>query len=507
MSKGQTSILYVSLLLPLLSLPSSLYLLVNFFVISLAQALLLSGLICLWSSLFASFKSGYFFSLKIDKKGISRLTSYLLVFTFFVFYQLFLTGDEKIVFAATPCSCESLGWSEELQNEPCDPTVEVTNNADESCEVLFKCDRNCPEECTGGGDGISCYPSDSGSVSSGSDSAFTVNIDSGYVESCTLYYNNTNEWEFCHKWEPGWNCNYEGCTSTSTSTTTSTTTFSTSSTSTTTSTTTTIPFIECENDKIYINNNNTCSQRHCYTGMWRVKNYENQPLDSSKTIDIEVGTPSSIDFGPAKRVGKILTKVYCYDPEFEIEHMTEVRRGPHLSCDEVCGSNEVCECEVTECTDGFLLLKNYENNSLDDNLIEYVNDTFSHSFSPGREGKVEARMRCIEPFYIHQVEYIEIVEGNKFEMSKIVCNENHCTVDVGKNFLNKKVDMFIQLFEEPRGTIYYKGEGTVNPGLVDNITIPITEVNYCSVGTHLKVLALAYLSDYRIDRLTSSYEC
>ena len=98
--KGQINTL-MSLFLLLVSLSSSFYLVMNFFIISIVQALILSCLICSWSTLLTSFKSGHFFGFKLDKKMLSKAITYLLVLTFFILYQLFM-GWENIVFAGTP---------------------------------------------------------------------------------------------------------------------------------------------------------------------------------------------------------------------------------------------------------------------------------------------------------------------------------------------------------------------------------------------------------------------
>ena len=79
----------------------SFYMFINFFTNSILQIMILSGMTFLWSSLLVSFKTGYFFGYNLKKKEISKLTLYLLVFTFFLFYQYFLAGNESIVFAQT----------------------------------------------------------------------------------------------------------------------------------------------------------------------------------------------------------------------------------------------------------------------------------------------------------------------------------------------------------------------------------------------------------------------
>ena len=110
--KGQIDIWYLSLLPPFLSFSTSIYVILKFLPFTNLGALVMSVMACLWSSLLASFKSGYFFGLKVGKKGFSRLTLYLLVFSFFVFYQSFFAREGIIVFAQTTTTTIDAGaWN------------------------------------------------------------------------------------------------------------------------------------------------------------------------------------------------------------------------------------------------------------------------------------------------------------------------------------------------------------------------------------------------------------
>ena len=282
---------------------------------------------------------------------------------------------------------------------------------------------------------------------------------------------------------------------------------------------TTEPTLVCDRDKIFIRGENNCTIINCNEGEWNITNLENNSLSSPITREIDEENPSSfsISFGPTLEAGKILTKVECFDPTHIILfHETVVISRPYLECSEMCLAGEDCECKVGECDFGLLTLQNYENSPLVYTIIEevngtLVNDIFNYTFVARRGGKVKAMMLCDEPSVRDQVIIIKInsteEEVEEFNILSIACSGTSCSVEIDKNMKMEEVVVYVQLFEEPRGTIYYKGEGTVDPGLVDKITIPITKVKFCPTGTDLKVLALAYLSGQRIDRLTGSHIC
>jgi len=142
-----------------LSFSTSIYVMLKFLPFTNLGALVMSVMACLWSSLLASFKSGYFFGLKVGKKGFSRLTLYLLVFTFFVFYQSFFAREEIIVFAQSatttipgitttvPCFsgsggclhlCESKYWE-------CEPNYGGEDNGCVGDDCACTCYDVCPE--------------------------------------------------------------------------------------------------------------------------------------------------------------------------------------------------------------------------------------------------------------------------------------------------------------------------------------------------------------------------
>jgi len=270
--------------------------------------------------------------------------------------------------------------------------------------------------------------------------------------------------------------------------------------------------LTCEKDEIYINWTNNCTEVGCKSGWWEVINLENNPLNESilRRIDVNTGSvPIRIEFGPTRMEGKILTKVICNDTSFETNHTTRVLRGPYIDCPDTCSVREECRCSVNQCSKGLFLLNNHEDKPLSNNVIEDVNSiSFNYTFKAYREGKIEARMRCKEPYFEHEVKYIVISRpGKQFYMSNMACNTTHCSVDVVKNTVEGEASILIQVFEEPQGIIYYTGRVDVPTGETGEKVIPLNKVKDCSEGAELKVLALANTPSERVDRLKDTYTC
>ncbi len=98
----------------------------------------------------------------------------------------------------------------------------------------------------------------------------------------------------------------------------------------------------------------------------------------------------------------------------------------------------------------------------------------------------------------------------EFDMDEIACNENTCSLSIIKNTMNTDVVVYINLVQEPEGTIYYKGSVNIDKGTTGSEIVPLNNVRSCS-GQTLTAIATAYRIDNlsnRIDRLKEEvFEC
>jgi hypothetical protein len=266
--------------------------------------------------------------------------------------------------------------------------------------------------------------------------------------------------------------------------------------------------LTCNRTELYINWTNNCTVTGCNQGWWEIRNLENNPLEEHIIRQINISTENTLSINfTVKKVGKIITKVICNDPDFSVNHTTEVLRGPYIDCPEICSVGEECECSVNQCSQGLFLLDNNEFNPLSKNIIEDINDiSFNYTFKPYREGKVEARMWCKEPYFEHQIKYIAISKpGKQFYMSNVSCNGIQCSIDVYKNTIGKETSILVQVFEEPQGIICYTGNINVPSSQTGEKNVTLNKVKDCLNVTDLKILAIASTSRERIDRLKHNY--
>jgi len=306
---------------------------------------------------------------------------------------------------------------------------------------------------------------------------------------------------------------------TSTTETTSSTTTTTSTTSTTTSTTTTtttLPTVslQCLKNEIYVKQKNRCNVTNCGSGYWLIKNIQNKPLVNDTIQDIP---PYEIEFGPAKEEGDISTTIVCTNPYKTLNQTTIVKKGPVLVCPNECYTDESCNCEVGECKRGLFLMNNHEGNPLVGDVIKDVdNIEFLYAFRPKDTGKIRVRMLCQDPYETEEEVYINVsypvttttIPG-EFDVSKKTCTKDEFEVSVGKNTRTEDTVLYVQLIEEPKGIIYYTGLFNVRSGFEGDKISSLTQIKDCPDGTNLKLLVLAYSSNFqRADRLKDvAFEC
>ena len=295
--------------------------------------------------------------------------------------------------------------------------------------------------------------------------------------------------------------------------------------------------LDCLKDKIYEGETNNCTVYNCNSGLWIV--YD----DKERSLALKDISPTSnkVSF-TAIEEGTITTVVLCWD-KATLTHETQVEKGLKLTCPDACLVYEDCTCEVEECTTGWLILENEEGNPLDEGKSKIITKTpYNYTFQANNTGKVKASLVCMAPIEGTKEKSIDIVTSltttvttttsmttssttttaveKEFEMSLDECSEKEeeCWIDVDENNIDEDVIIFVWLFEEPDGTIYYYGDKKLDEGETGKIKIYIDlteefEEDGCPRGTDLVVLALAYREsddDYEdpLDRIKEdAFEC
>jgi len=409
--------------------------------------------------------------------------------------------------------------------------VRVENEGPSTCYGIVKCDYLDPLPDRGH---HTDPTSDCERINSGSSKLFypgkiVTEIGTWDVVSCSVYSSllsgcsditdpPVNEWLNIGTFDV-----YSGVTTTTSTTSTSTTspttststTSPTTSTSTTTSTTTTTITLECEFDQIYVEESNECSIYGCDAGLWIVTNYVNKPLDFPKVDDIP---PTEIFFGPVREEGEILTRAICLQPAGVLRHTTTVKLGVIITCPESCVVDTTCKCEILGCNDGVFYLTDSQGNAID--VVDVSVSPFNYTFNRSEEGKVSARVFCIvDDNYLIRKRNIDIVgltttttiPGEEIIVSDVDCDEDECQFNIERNTISGPVVIFIWLFDQPGGKIYYSETYDVDAGKTGEIEVSLDEVETCPEDTELFVLLEAYREsdlDERLERIKEeAFEC
>jgi hypothetical protein len=265
-----------------------------------------------------------------------------------------------------------------------------------------------------------------------------------------------------------------------------------------------------------VEDSNECTVQECNEGWWTVRNYENEPLYSYKRGYIP---PNEISFGPTKEMGKIGTEVKCFDPPGEASHITTVIEGIELTCPASCFVNTSCGCEIVGCTDGNFFLEDSESNGIDE--VSVTVSPFIYNFTRSEEGKVSANLWCIvnqdytHPFIrtldIDIVPPVPIPTEGEITLSSVDCDENKCEINIENNTITDDVVIYVWLFDQPDGKIYYSGKEDINPEFTGEVEISLDEVEKCPSNKELFVLVEAYRDsdlDERLGRLKEeTFEC
>lgn len=251
-----------------------------------------------------------------------------------------------------------------------------------------------------------------------------------------------------------------------------------------------------------------CTFTNCNEGLWIVVNKEGDPLSHPDVKDIP---PLNEEFGPTVAEGIVKTRAFCTDPidynELIKNAEIVVKKGAEgiiLTCPDECVVGAECKCKVEGCKSGIFSATNKKNEPLEKEISVVISSTpFDYNFTTKENGQVNVTVQCIDP--TARKEHIINITGEettttpttvpaeeKFNMVSVECEKDKCKVDVILNTMSDDVKIFINLFDEPDGTIYFKGKKTIDAGETGEIEIELDDIKNCPEGEDLKVIVLAY---------------
>jgi len=218
---------------------------------------------------------------------------------------------------------------------------------------------------------------------------------------------------------PGTTTTTPGQTTTTILTTTTTIPGTTTSTTTSSTTTTIVPHPPIVCSKCIVKSFCECNlTRTCDSGMWILKDKEENPLGKTIIADIP---PNRTAFTPIN-TGKVEVKAVCYEPQI-ISYETEVETEERLlSCPSNCIVDTDCECNVTGCYDGLFTATNKQDTPLDTTIVdEIITTSYSYSLKPKSTGKIQVNSVCFTPskYATSEIDVISIPEQTTTTTSSI----------------------------------------------------------------------------------------
>jgi len=166
--------------------------------------------------------------------------------------------------------------------------------------------------------------------------------------------------------------------------------------------------IICNKERFFVGEYISCEALDCESGAWFIANKVGKPIEDALTIDIP---PKVLMIGPTKKEGIIALNLICFQPSGYYQKDISVEMGVYLSCPDECKRENICICEINNCTKGLLTIRNSEQNPLESEIFKFVSQDLKINFTPKDIGVVNARLDCFEPYQLIRETNIKIIKS------------------------------------------------------------------------------------------------
>ncbi|MFB6076409.1 MAG: PKD domain-containing protein [Candidatus Aenigmatarchaeota archaeon] len=160
--------------------------------------------------------------------------------------------------------------------------------------------------------------------------------------------------------------------------------------STTTSSTLPPLDIECEDCEAGMNCDCSISNGECNTGLWIVRG------SAMRIPLVDDYPPEKVTFKPDKQ-GEVKALFICFEPRPpQTARARSNVKQKFISCPEECMTGEKCQCQINNCDNGYIFVRQQEGQPLTDDIFEPFSNcqTCSKGFTPVGPGKVRVTAIC-----------------------------------------------------------------------------------------------------------------